>query len=82
MAGGAQTLTVGTSAVKVEMASSTWTIQNLGSGTIYISKDPAVAAGGPGLQVESGEAFSSLVRGGDIWVVSDEAGTDVRVEIF
>lgn len=77
-------VTVGTTAVKLDVPSTSRPlIQNLGTGKLYFGTDNTVTAAN-GIQVLAGAAYEfarPLNEGetGDVWMIGDTAGTDVRV---
>lgn len=78
--------TVGTAAVRLAVSHDAGVlIQNLGSGNLYVDRDPNVSAAS-GVKVAADSEVSFLrnlsVGGGDegadLYMIADAAGTDVR----
>jgi hypothetical protein len=57
-------------------------VQNLGPGNLFVDRDPAVTAA-TGLKLTVGQTAEFLRSagngGGEVWVIADQAATDVRV---
>lgn len=76
-------ITVGTDPVHLDVAhDATPLIQNLGSGNLYIEATQADCTTTSGLKLAAGDIYQyplPLNEGaGDVWLVADAAGTDVR----
>jgi len=78
-------LTVGTTAVSLGLDSqSTPVIQNLGPGVVYMDNTEDVTTA-TGLRLAVGDTYEFFrdlnQAGGEIFLVSDTAGTDVRIMV-
>jgi hypothetical protein len=77
------TLSVGVTPVKLPLAgTATPVIQNLGAGIVYFDTDPEVSTS-TGLKLAVNALYEfprdlNLGEGGAVYLVSSEAGTDVR----
>lgn len=77
-------LNVGTTPVQIPGNRTRPVIQNLGPGNVYVDTDGEVTSA-DGLKLVPNSIYEFPTSGGNsdgIWLVADQAGTDVRVVVM